>query len=343
MIITYLRSSSVSSYAWCQHKYWLTYNLGFQDDSNKKAEKGNVVHKALELLANKKLCLQNETSTFTDSELKQTFSTIDISPESAILSAFNHYKNKSTHEWDDKDLNECSKWTWDTLLFNNGMFSPLSRKIEQPEQYFDIEIEEPWAKYEYYLDDGTVMSGNLRIKGTMDLITRIDKKTIEYIDWKTGERKNWATGKEKNYDDFYKDFQLRLYHYALNKLYPDEENIIITIFFNKSGGPFTLCFHKDDIKTTIEMIRYEYEKIKSCHFPSRIIDYGKDKWKCEKLCRFHKEKYEDTEKSICDFMNKELIQLGMNVAYTKYANKKTVVSYGDGGGQSNRENNDVKK
>lgn len=658
MIITYLRSSSVSSYAWCQHKYWLTYNLGFQDDSNKKAEKGNVVHKALELLANKKLCLQNETSTFTDSELKQTFSTIDISPESAILSAFDHYKNKSIHEWDDKDLKECSKWTWDTLLFNNGMFSPLARKIEQPEQYFDIEIEEPWAKYEYYLDDGTVMSGNLRIKGTMDLITRIDKKTIEYIDWKglavdtpiptetgwstmgelkigdiifdkdgnktkvlaksfkshktcykivfddksdvvcdnehlwllnteevkkitelkvgdciglakpiniedqdlpidpyvfgvwlgdgknrecsisslesfifeeitrrgyevgenmekrdkicqsrtvygiteklrkmnvlnnkhipiqylrssyaqrldllrglmdtdgninktrkqcvftscnkklsddvkelllslgqrvnqafvlrdtnfkknvsifplafraiginpfllprksnslgnwgvgqsnkrkiisidllkeqletqcisvdspsktylctkdmipthnTGERKNWATGKEKNYDDFYKDFQLRLYHYALNKLYPDEENIIITIFFNKSGGPFTLCFHKDDIKTTIEMIRYEYEKIKSCHFPSRIIDYGKDKWKCEKLCRFHKEKYEDTEKSICDFMNKELIQLGMNVAYTKYANKKTVVSYGDGGGQSNRENNDVKK
>ena len=55
MIITYLRSSSVSSYSWCQHKYWLTYNLGFKDDSNKKAEKGNVVHKALELLANKKL------------------------------------------------------------------------------------------------------------------------------------------------------------------------------------------------------------------------------------------------------------------------------------------------
>ena len=97
MIITYLRSSSVSSYSWCQHKYWLTYNLGFKDDSNKKAEKGNVVHKALELLANKKLCLQNGTSSFFDNELKQEFSTIEISPESSIVAAYDHYKNKSIH------------------------------------------------------------------------------------------------------------------------------------------------------------------------------------------------------------------------------------------------------
>ena len=292
-------------------------------------------------MANKKLCLQNGTSSFFDNELKQEFSTIEISPESSIVAAYDHYKNKSIHGWEDKDLKDCEKWTWDTLLFNNGMFSPLSRKIEKPEQYFDIEIKFPWAKYEYYIDDGTVLSGNLRIKGTMDLIARVDKKTIEYIDWKTGERKNWATGKEKSYDDFYKDFQLRLYHYALSELYPDEENIIITIFFNKSGGPFTLCFHKEDVAKTVEMIRHEFEKIKSCHFPTRIIDYGKDRWKCERLCRFHKEKHEGSDLSICDFMNKEIIQLGMNSAYLKHANKGTVSSYGDGGGQSNRENKDV--
>jgi hypothetical protein len=314
-----------------------------QDDSNKKAEKGNVVHKSLELLANKKLCLQNGTSSFVDNELKKEFSTIETSPESVILDAFNHYKNKSIHQWDSKDFKDCEKWTWDTLLFNNGMFSPLTRNIVMPEQYFDIEIKYPWAKYEYYIEDGTVLSGNLRIKGTMDLITRVDKKTIEYIDWKTGERKNWATGKEKNYDDFYKDFQLRLYHYALYQLYPEEENIIVTIYFNKSGGPFSLCFHKDDINTTVEMIRHEFEKIKACHFPTRIIDYGKDRWKCERLCKFYKEKYQDSDMSICDFMNKEVIQLGMNRAYLKHANKNTISSYGDGGGQSNRESNDVKK
>ena len=339
MIITFLRSSSVSSYSWCQHKYWLTYNLGFKDDSNKKAEKGNVVHKGLELLANKKLCLQNGTISFSDSELGMEFITSEMSPETAILAGFNHYKNKSTHEWTDVDFKECTKWLWDVLLFNNGMFSPLTRNIVMPEQYFDIEIDKPWANYDYFLPDGQIISGKLRIKGTMDLITRVDSKTVEYVDWKTGERKNWSTGKEKGYDDLYNDFQLRLYHYALNELYPNENMIIMTIFFVKAGGPFSLCFQKEDIKTTEEMIKKEFEKIKNCNRPSRIIDYGKDKWKCIRLCSFYKEKHKDSEnESICDHMHQELIQLGINNAYVKHAKKDTVKSYGDGGGQSNREN-----
>lgn len=344
MIITYLRSSSVSSFSWCQHKYWLQYNLGFQDDSNKKAEKGNVVHKALELLANKKLYLQNKQDLFKDIELNKEFNVLNLNPDKALEEAFNHYKTKSIHTWDDKDFKECTKWLWDVLLFNDGMFSPLTRNIVMPEQYFDIEIKKPWAKYEYYLDDGSVISGNLKIKGTMDLITRVNEKTIEYIDWKTGERKDWSTGKEKGYDELYKDFQLRLYHYALFHLYPNENNIIMTIFFVKSGGPFSLCFDKNDIEKTEEMIKYEFEKIKRCHNPSRIIDYSKDKWKCEKLCKFYKEKHENSDDlNICTYLHEELIQLGIKKAYIKHANLGVINSYGDGGGQSNRETKNVEK
>jgi hypothetical protein len=339
MIITYLRSSSVSSFSWCQHKYWIQYNLGIQEESNKKAQKGNVVHKGLELLANKKLCLQNKQDLFKDAELDLEFSVGDLTPDTAIKYAFDHYKSKSSHDWDDKDFKECNKWLWDVLLFNSGMFSPLTRNIVMPEQYFDIEINKPWAKYEYFLDDGTVISGNLRIKGTMDLITRIGEKSIEYIDWKTGERKNWSTGKEKGYDDLKKDFQLCLYHYALDHLYPNEDMIMMTIFFVKAGGPFSLCFDKRDIPTTEEMIRKEFEKIKYCQRPSRIIDYGKDKWKCERLCKFHKEKhYQDENKNICTYLHEELIELGIKKAYIKHADKSIISSYGDGGGQSNREN-----
>jgi hypothetical protein len=87
------------------------------------------------------------------------------------------------------------------------------------------------------------------------------------------------------------------------------------------------------------MIKKEFEKIKNCNRPSRIIDYGKDKWKCIRLCSFYKEKHKDSEnESICDHMHQELIQLGINNAYVKHAKKDTVKSYGDGGGQSNREN-----
>ena len=32
------------------------------------------------------------------------------------------------------------------------------------------------------------------IKGTIDLVTKIDDNVIEVVDWKTGQRKNWATG-----------------------------------------------------------------------------------------------------------------------------------------------------
>ena len=118
MIITYLRSSSVSSFSWCQHKYWLQYNLGLQDDSNKKAEKGNVVHKGLELLANKKLYLQNRNQSFKDNELNMEFNVSELSPDTAIKYAFDHYKNKSMHECTDKESIDCTKWLWDVLLFN---------------------------------------------------------------------------------------------------------------------------------------------------------------------------------------------------------------------------------
>ena len=118
--------------------------------------------------------------------------------------------------------------------------------------------------------------------------------------------------------------------------------IMMTIFFVKAGGPFSLCFDKKDISTTEEMIRKEFEKIKSCNRPSRIIDYGKDKWKCTRLCNFFKEAHKDSNNtSICDYLHQEIIQLGINKAYIKHANKDTVKSYGDGGGQSNRENKNV--
>lgn len=653
MIITYLRSSSAGSFEWCKHKYFLTYCLGFKDNSNKKAVKGNIVHKALELLANKQLSLQTNSKVFLDDELEKSFDTLLICPEESIKSAFDFYSNKETDfEWTKKDYEECTKWMWDTLLFSDGMFSPLERRIVEPEKYFDIEVDKPWAKYDFRLMNGETVSGNLRLKGTMDLITRIDSKTIEYIDWKglavdtpiptetgwstmgeleigdiifdkdgnktkvlakssksyktcykivfddksdvvcdndhlwllnteevkkitelkvgdcidlakpmntgdqdlpidpyvfgvwlgdgrnrsceitsadsftfeeitkrgclvgeniakkdkkaqsktifgltktlkamnvlnnkhipiqylrasyaqrldllrglmdtdgninkgrkqcvftscnkklsddvkelllslgqrvnqsyvlrdtnfkknvsvfplvfraiginpfllprkanslgdwgvgqsnkrkiisidllstqletqcisvdspsktylctknmipthnTGERKNWSTGKEKGYDDLFNDFQLRLYHYALSKVYPNEENIIITVFFVRSGGPFTICFHKEDLEKTEEMIRDKFESIKKCKIPARIIDLKKDKWKCERLCKFYKDDFENTGVSTCQKIHEEILELGLEKVYAKYADFSAVKQYGSGGGKTNRE------
>ena len=51
MIVTYIRSSSYNNYDYCQLQYFITYVLGHQSDSGKKADMGTMAHKAMEILA----------------------------------------------------------------------------------------------------------------------------------------------------------------------------------------------------------------------------------------------------------------------------------------------------
>ena len=51
MLITYVRSSSYNNYSYCQMQYFITYVLGHQAESGKKAILGTIVHKVLEILA----------------------------------------------------------------------------------------------------------------------------------------------------------------------------------------------------------------------------------------------------------------------------------------------------
>ena len=51
MLVTYVRSSSYNNYSYCQMQYFITYVLGHQSDSGKKADMGTMAHKAMEILA----------------------------------------------------------------------------------------------------------------------------------------------------------------------------------------------------------------------------------------------------------------------------------------------------
>ncbi len=337
MIVTFLRSSSVGSYGWCPHKFFLTSNLGHKEPSGKKAESGNIVHKALELLARKKLAHQNKEKTFSDPEVAMEFDTATFTPELAIEAGWNHYTNpeRSVHPWTKGDRKKCEQWTWDVLLFNDGMFSPVNRQVVMPEEYFEIEIKEPWAQYDYTLPDGRTYQGNLILRGTMDLVTRIRPGLIEYIDWKTGKRRDWAKDKVKEYDDMYSDFQLRLYHYALCHLYPKDE-ILMTIFFVQDGGPFSLCMQRSDLPETLDMIRKEFEKIKDDQFPSRILDRDPNNWKCSRLCSFYKDEHPETGLSTCNHYRNEILQLGLDKVVAKYAKGEPWAGYGSGGGRTEK-------
>lgn len=273
----------------CPMQYFLEYNLGMKSPSNKKADKGTICHKVFEILAEIKLNTQFGRPYFYDDIIDQ----IDIKKynlDYIIEKVYEYYtKQFIHHEWSTTDYKDCYKWVYKALDYNNGMFDPRNREILKPEQHFDIEIKKDWSKYIYTTKDGEI-KGNLAIKGTIDLITKVNDKTIEIIDWKTGKRLDWATGQEKTLAKLHKDPQLMIYFYAAHQLYPDIEHIIISINFINDGGAYSVCFDKSHIGQVEMMLKHKYEIIKNTTNPPL-----NKSWKCSKLCHFGKTTFENSK------------------------------------------------
>lgn len=260
--------------------------MGWRGPSGQKADKGTIVHKVLEILAFIKQGKQDSQSDITDDIAGQI--NIDKYDLDHIINVVYDYyaANNNHHQWKDKDKKDCRDWVYKALSFNDGMFDPRNRTIVSPELHFDIEIDKPWAKYSYDTPNGKI-EGNLAIKGTVDLVTKLDDNFFEIIDWKTGRRLDWATGKEKTQEKLEKDPQLRIYHYAIQKLFPNVENIMVTINFINDGGAFSVCFGKKDLIETENMLRKKFEVIKNTQRP-RLHKT----WMCKKLCHFGKTTFE---------------------------------------------------
>ena len=272
----------------CEMQYFAEYNLGIRSPSNKKADKGTICHKVLEILAYIKLCEQNKQTIYNDDILGNiNIKKYDI--DQITEQVYDYYTSRfKHHEWDVKDFKDCRLWVNKALTAHNGTFDPRNRNILQPEQHFDIVIEKPWAKYKYELKDET-LEGYLAIKGTIDLITKVDSNTIEIIDWKTGKRLDWATGEEKTLSKLQNDPQLRIYHYAVSMLYPEIDHIMVSINFINDGGAFTICYDRSDLSKTEDMLRKKFDIIKSTSMPKLSKS-----WKCNKLCHFGKTTFQNS-------------------------------------------------
>lgn len=272
----------------CEQQYFFEYVLGWRGPSNKKADKGTIVHKVLEILAVIKQGLQNNQVSITD-DIIGPVNTQKYSLDSIIEKVYSYYTEQfKHHEWSIKDYKDCHSWVYKALNYHDGAFDPRNRNIVCPEQRFDIEIKKPWAKYSYNIN-GEKLEGNLAIKGTIDLITQVNDNTLEVVDWKTGKRLDWATGAEKTQEKLEIDPQLRIYHYAIRQLYPHIDNVIVTIYFINDGGPFSVCFDKSDMTATEEMIKKKFDIIKKTKKP-RL----NKTWMCNKLCHFGKTTFADS-------------------------------------------------
>jgi hypothetical protein len=359
MDISFLRSSSISTFEnYCQHKYYLIYNLGLEDYSNKKAELGTCVHAVLECLAgmkknfqdkgiyeynhpgfglvkcgSKKFMLPYKLTDIEIDKINKSRKNKDIYKdqikveyghirygvecvEDIFNKSFEYYGKKSNHEWEDLDYRNALNWTWMELDWGNGEFDPRKRKVMHPEYPFNIEIKKDWAK----LDNGEY----LRIKGTIDLVTEIDDGIIEIIDHKTGQRLNWSTGKVKEFEDLMEDTQLMLYYYAARLSFPEYHSIMLTIFFIRDGGPFTLAFDDMTIPEIENRIRENFEKIRDCKKP-KLRDPSHKEFQCKTLCGFFKEKIENT--CVCDYIAKEIDVYGIEKVSLKHRKKDFEVGF----------------
>lgn len=329
MIITFVRSSSYGTHSMCHHRYFLEYVLGVRTPGNKKADLGTITHKALEVLAWKKLCEQRGDSSYEDDSFGHV-DIDDITPEWAIAQSFAYYSRMFTsHEWTPADLKLTEKWMNSALSYSRGMYDPRNRNVIAPEQKFDFTLDYPWADYHYKLPDGEVIDGKLGIKGTMDLVTWDSPGIIEIVDWKTGRRLDWATGQEKTYKKLRYDPQLCLYHLAATKLYPDADEIFITIYFINDGGPFTLCFDRSDLEYTERLIERKFREIKDDMRPRKNVS-----WRCKKFCYFGMNSHpEDPTKNYCDFIHDKIRKDGIDLVTHQHGNDKAYLKYGDGGGR----------
>ena len=356
MITTYIRSSLLNGYQYCAQKSFIEYNLGLSDITNQKAEQGTITHKVLEILALCKKALQDGKTSIEDDKIGLiTFDEKDLYKKTKLSDSFieginkhrgykskytwdcklpmgyerigydfvqdilkqvyKFYSEKSIHHWTKGKYYDCENWTWIPLEMNDGLYDPRLQNIYMPEQHFDMEIKEDWAHYDFELY-GEKHSGYLRLKGTIDLIAQL-AGLLEVIDYKTGQRKNWATGKRKDYDYLMQDEQLMFYYYALSKLIPDQE-ILMTIYFIRDGGPFSLPFEKSTIDKMYNLLQKRFRQMiddelpKLCHPKQRDI-------KCT-WCNFYKTKFDGDKMNKCNQIHQSLKTIGMKETIEKYKN-----------------------
>jgi hypothetical protein len=288
MNLQYLRASSIKTYEGCQFQYFLDSILEIPGSSGKKAMLGTIVHHVLEIMARGKK-LNHGSGIYTDHK-----ALLDI--------CWKRYKKENEGKLelsDGADKKFCLK-SIEKII--ETRYDPKRLNVISTEKQFRIELKIPGFSFDYYDIIGKrQVSGNYEIRGTVDLITKINDDTLEIIDWKTGSRKSWETGELKDYEYFASsDIQLRMYDLAMSMVYPQYKNRLLTIHFINDGGPFTVCFDDKQRKETLEILRKYFNTIKGNSLPSRIKEEnGSQSWKCKSTCHYGKTKTENGC-SICD-------------------------------------------
>lgn len=246
--------------------------------------------------------------------------------EDLIKRACDYYcKYEINNKFTPVDTKDIQNFVWIPLELFDRTFDPRNQNIFSPELAFELDVDLEFA-YSTYTLKGEEISTGLKIKGTMDLLVQESDTCLSIVDYKSGQRLDWATSKIKDYEYLQSDKQLLLYYYAARKKFPQFKDILITIFFLRDGGPYTLSFSDADLIKAEKMLEEHFNEVIADESPRMVHPQQRD-FKCQKLCHFYKNSLPDTDDNICKHIHKELRAKGMEKVIDEYIQPGFSISY----------------
>ncbi len=293
MKVTSLSASKIKTGKLCKFKFYLEYVLMVSMGKSFAAEQGSLVHKVLEEFGKAKrdniinspikknwidILLNAYQKGFAKEGSKDPLQPLWQLSQKGLLrkkkcNECEYFKNSNCFitNLNISKFDGCPKNDFDEaiglvekVINDPGCNNPFNSNVIDVENRFTLEVGEE----------------NIKVNGIIDIVTQLDKDTVEIIDYKTGSFMMSQT-------ECSKDPQLLIYHLAARKKYPNFKNILITIYYLKDK-PITLAFTPKDEKGTVTAIIHNWHELKNIKIPERRCDRNDGTvnfdWKCKSLC-----------------------------------------------------------
>ncbi len=268
-----LSASRIKTYKNCEFKYFLDYHLKLPEmrESNIYALKGTGAHEALEFYARFKMGEKENA----EEDYEKTL--LDFYKREKLWEIDDRQPDKRGNPkgWPHPVEKTCESCPWatkddkcriaDTLIsVVKGCPRPnfeddygLTKKTIEDKSYdiFNRKIIGAEVPFEEDLGDGLI------VRGVIDLVTEIDKDTIEIIDHKSGKS-------TLSYNQMMKDPQARTYSLVAHRLWPQYKYVQMTLYYLRKRR-VTCIFTEEDDALTLKSLQRAWDNIKGNGNPSR--------------------------------------------------------------------------
>lgn len=274
MDLSALSPSRINTFKDCEFKYFITYHLRLPEarESNIYGIKGTAAHEALEYYANAVKGDEKDASLDYTQVLKDFYTKTELwKLDDGIRKGkgFTHPVNKycegckwgtkdslcSIAQISFKDVEGCPKPNFEEDL-------TLVEKAIKSKDYplFKRKIIGTEIRYDLWIPEDEDCDYPIRLRGVIDLVTEIDKDTIEITDHKTG--------RAKSYNAALSDPQLRTYKLVARILWPQYSLILSSLYFLKKDV-VTCIFSDEDDRQTLKALRRHWKSISENENPYR--------------------------------------------------------------------------